>query len=134
VTKKLRLQFRLRTLLFIVAVVAAALSWWVTWPQRSAGRFVDLMGAAPDEAEKINRLGGMGRVLRKYQHDPPYVEPHRRSLTDVLLGRQTFTVVAPVYGPHLDGQAMDYTATMFFERGKFRGPIELDSRPKRKRD
>jgi hypothetical protein len=130
----MKFRFGLRTLLGVVVILAAALSWWVTWPQRSAGAFVDLMGTAPDEAEKFNRLGGMGRVLREYKHDPPYLEPHSRSLADVLLGRQTFTVVAPVHDPHLDGQPIDFTATMFFERGKFKGPIELDSRPNRKRD
>ena len=132
--KKLQLRFGLRTLLFAVVLISAALSWWVTWPQLSAGRFVKLMGTAPDEAEKINRLGGMGRVLRKYEHDPPYLEPHSRSLAEVLLGKQTFTVVTPVHGPTLDGQTMDFTATMSFERGTFKGPMLLDSRSKRRRD
>jgi hypothetical protein len=48
----------------------------------------------------------------------------------VLGGKQTFVVVTPVYGVQLDGQDMEFTATLFFDRGRLRGPIELDSRPR----
>jgi hypothetical protein len=60
-----------------------------------------------------------------------HLEPQDRSFSDVLRGHQTYTVVAPVYGVPLNGQDMEFTATLFFERGGFRGPIELDSRQRR---
>jgi hypothetical protein len=78
--------------------------------------------------------GGMARVLSKYEHDAPYLEPHSRSLADMLRGKQTFTVVTPVYGVQLNRQDMEFTATLFFERGNFMGPIELDSRPRQARE
>jgi hypothetical protein len=129
-----RFRFGLRTLLIVPVLLSAVLAWWVTWPHRSAARFVNLMGTDIEEAEKINSLGGTGRVLREYKHDPPYLEPHSRSLAEVLLGKQTFTVVTPLHGPRRNGREVEFTATMFFNRGKFKGPVELNQRPKRKRE
>jgi hypothetical protein len=85
-------------------------------------------------AMSLQGNGGMANVLRKYKHDPPYLEPQDRTYSDVLRGKQTFIVVTPVYGAQLNGQDMEFTATLFFDRGNFRGPIELDSRPRRARE
>jgi hypothetical protein len=43
------LRFRLRTLLLLPAVFAA-IWWWVTWPERTARRFVSLLAAGDFEA------------------------------------------------------------------------------------
>jgi hypothetical protein len=131
--RKRRFQFGLRTLLLLITGTAAVLSWWITWPQRSATRLINLMAILPDKAAETYRLGGMGSVMRKYKHDAPYLEPHSRSALEILKGTQTFTVVLPTYDVHKDGQEIDYTATLFATRGNLKGPIELDSRPKRRR-
>lgn len=129
--RKRRFRFGLRSLLVFPVLLAAALGSWVTWPQRAARRFVHLMATEPEKAAPTS---GMAGVLSKHEHDSPYVEPHARSAAEVLGGKQTFTVVVPVIGPKLNGCEMEFTATLFFERGQFRGPIELDSRPRRPRE
>jgi hypothetical protein len=126
-----RFRYGLRTLLLVPTVFAAVLVWWVTWPRRSADRFISLMVTEPAKAAPTS---GMARVLSKYEHDAPYLEPHSRSLASTLLGIQTFTVVVPVIDEKLDGHDMEFTATLFFERGHFRGPIELDSRFRKPRE
>jgi hypothetical protein len=127
---KSSLRYGLRTLLLVPVLIAAVLAWWVTWPQRSAARLINVMATAPDNAEDTSRLGGMGEVLRKYKHETPYLEAHSRSLSEILRGTQTFTVVLPVIGPRLNGQDMEFTATLYVTRGRLRGPLELNSRPK----
>jgi len=112
-----------------MTVFAVTLSWWVTWPQRKTSRFINLMATAPDRAEKMSPFSGMWRVMRERGHDRPYLEPHSRSLADILRGSQTFTVVLPVVG-----MEDDLIGTLHFEQGTLRGPIELDSRPKRTRE
>lgn len=132
--KKRRLRYGLRFLLLVVVVLAVGLSWWVTWPQRAASRFVELMESDPDRAQIMSPDSGMWRVLRDDEHGTPYLEPHSQSIADVLRAKQTFTVVLPVAGMHLDGIETDLIGTLFFERGQFTGPIELDARPKKSRD
>lgn len=127
-----RFRFGLRTFLVIPVLLAAGLGWWLTWPQRAATNFIHLMETDPARAQAMSKSGGgMAGVLLKYQHDAPYLEPHPRSISDVLRGNQTFTVAVPVIGPKLDGREMEFTATLFFEGGSFRGPIELRPRPQK---
>jgi hypothetical protein len=45
------IRFRLRTLLAL-PIVFAAVWWWVTWPERSAHRFVDLLAAGDVKAAR----------------------------------------------------------------------------------
>jgi hypothetical protein len=125
--KKRRFRFSLRTLLFGVTAFAACLAWWVTWPQRNAQQLVDLMATAPEKAEEMSGQSGMWAVLAKYDHDRPYYEAQPRSIADTLLGKQTFIVAVPTHEKEGDG-LLEFTGTLLFERGKLRGPIELDSR------
>jgi hypothetical protein len=129
--KKRRFRFGLRTLLFGVVVLVAGLSWWVTWPQRSAYRLVSLMDTDIDRAEQMSPASGMWMVLRERDHDAPYLEPHGRTMKDVVLGKQEFTVILPVTGMHVNRVPVELIGTLRFERGKLTGPIELDSRPTR---
>lgn len=124
---KFRFRYGLRTLLFGVTVLAACLAWWVTWPQRTAQTLVDLMATEPDQAEEMSGPSGMWTVLAKYDHDPPYYEVQPRSLKDMLLGKQVFTIVVPTHEKEGEGN-LEFTGTLFFERGELKGPIELDSR------
>lgn len=127
-TKLLRFRFGLRTLLFAMTGLVAAVSWWITWPQRTASRFVTLLSTAPDEAEKMTRQSGMFAGLREHEHGVPYLEPISRSLADTLRGAQSFTVVVPMTDLTYDGKPMELTGTLVFVRGDLNGPLELDSR------
>lgn len=128
----MRFRFGLRALLTVPVLLAAALGWWVTWPLRTAAHFVHLMETDLEQATALSSQnnGGMANILRKYKHDPPFLEPQERTYSDVLRGMQTFVVVTPVEGVQLDGEDMEFTATLYFERGRLRGPLELDSRPR----
>src|SRR5689334_23322853 len=107
-----------------MVVISALAAWWVTWPRRSVEHFVRLMADDPDKAEAMSGQSGMWAVLRKYEHGRPYFEARPRSLADTLYGKQAFTIVLPTDRPMEDG-VMEFTGTLFVERGKLRGPIEL---------
>lgn len=127
--RRVGLQFSLRALLLGIAVVAAGLWWW-TWPKRTADQFIELMATAPEQAEEMSPSSGIWNVLKTFEHDRPYYEAHPRTLRDMVLGRQVFTVVVPT-NQQLDGDKTDFIGTLFFTRGTLKGPIELDSRAKK---
>jgi hypothetical protein len=121
-------RFSLLTMLIVTTVIAVVLGWWVTWPQRAKTRFIKLYETAPDEAHTLTTKSGgaLARELSTNEHDPLYLEPHIRSLSDILRAKQTFAVVAPVRG-----QDTEFTSILHVERGSFRGPMLSDTRPKR---
>ncbi len=129
-SKRLRFRFSLRTLLFGTVVLAAGMAWWVSWPQRRATQLINAMVSSPEEAEALSGGSGMWTVLREYQHGHPYLEAHSRSVSDVILGRQVFTVVLPTHEKQGNG-TLDFTGTLFVTRGEMRGPIELNSLARR---
>src|SRR5262245_57515365 len=88
-------QFSLRTLLIGTTLIAALVWWLAVYPEQQGKRFVELMTSDPDRAEAIYH-SGMFAAMRKFEHEPPYCEPHPRSLWDKVLGRAVFTVVLPM--------------------------------------
>ena len=129
-----RFRFSLRTLLLGTAIAASALAggtWWVSWPQRRASQLIDVMASSPDEAEAMSPGSGMWQALRENPHDRPYLEAQPRSFVDVLLGRQVFTVVAPM-NKKLNNRMFDLTGTLTVTRGELNGPVGLDSRDRAK--
>jgi hypothetical protein len=69
----------------------------------------------------------MWSVLGKYDFGAAYCQPLPRSITDIVLGKESFTVFVPTNAVYDDGFA-EFSGTLFVTRGKLRGPIELDSR------
>ena len=85
----------------VLLVLAAAGWWWVTWPQRTARGFVELIAAKQwDEArrmltpydpeEYVGRLFVGDSDLAWWDH--PSLQAQPRSWIDVLVGRQDFEI------------------------------------------
>lgn len=117
-----RFRFSLRTLVFVMVVLAAGMSWWVSWPQRRALQFIDAIASSPEEAEAMAGPSRMWNVLRKCPHDRPRLEAQPRSFGDVMMRRQDFTVVVRTYDPQGDG-TLDVRGTLSVTRGVLRGPV-----------
>lgn len=87
-----RLQFRIRSLLALAALVAFAI-WWIRWPSQTASRFV------ADRAGFVSRINatptsayGPNRLDQAYFAKPENgsLTTHPRSWADLFLARQTF--------------------------------------------
>ena len=77
----------------VLVPLAAAGWWWVTWPERTAREYIELL-ERPGESERI--WFGSGRehtLLIDRRVGAPEWDPQRRTLKDVLLGRQLFAGV-----------------------------------------
>ena len=83
----------------VLAVLAAVGWWWVTWPERTAREFVELLAAKElDEARRMlvapppenPRPGLIILVAAAANWNPQKVQPKRRSLLDIFAARQSF--------------------------------------------
>ena len=85
----------------VLAVLAAAGWWWLTWPERTAREFVEWVGKQADGSDERPRR----TRSRVWFQDPvgftpisswgvPELAAKPRSLVDVLLGRQEFLIAA----------------------------------------
>ena len=83
----------------VLATLAAAGWWWVTWPERTAAEFAAAMASENwDRAKEMMATvptGGFQSVaawdlLNPAQWDPANIEPEPRSLRDIREARQTF--------------------------------------------
>lgn len=121
-----RLKFSLRTFLFGVVVLTAGVAWWISWPQRKASQLMNAMVSSPEKAESLSGSYSLWTVLQ-FQHDRPYLEAHSRSASDVVFGRQVFTVVVPTHEKQGNG-TLDFTGTLYVTFRELRAPQSLDSR------
>ena len=83
----------------VLLVLAATAWWWVTWPERTAREFVELIAAHKwDEARRMIRSAPTPRpawiVLEPELDSPGWapwkIQPASRTLWDVLCARQQF--------------------------------------------
>lgn len=96
--KRRRLRFRLRTLLLLPLVFAAGW-WWVTWPERTARRFVELLKCG--ETDAAQTMLESTQPLMSFQGTTAYrtatpLLPLFRptSWLDVMSGRRRFDVTS----------------------------------------
>jgi hypothetical protein len=94
ITKRRFFRFRLRTLLLLPILVAAGW-WWLTWPERTAKRFVQLLKDGDLESAKAmiddpQPSAGFWKIAEsgKFNFDPPVFQPATRR--DYLAARRTF--------------------------------------------
>jgi hypothetical protein len=87
-------RFRLRTLLLLPILVAAGW-WWLTWPERTARRFVDLLNEGDVEGAKSMIVdpqpsAGFWKIAAsgKFAFDPPVFQPATRR--EYLAARRAF--------------------------------------------
>jgi hypothetical protein len=78
-----------------LAVLSTGMWWWVTWPERTAREFVELVRLAQfDEAERVAPfLRGPGSTFARDEllvHRPRARINQSRSLSDIILGRLRF--------------------------------------------
>jgi hypothetical protein len=83
----------------LAALLGLGAWWWITWPERTIRKFIDHVNAEElEDARRIiaNEPIPLERTFRPLVADedergePWTVEPQRRSLLDVLVGRQEF--------------------------------------------
>ena len=87
--------------LSVVAALAAAGWWWVTWPERTARQLVDLLGNGERDAarNRLNETGTEGRVDLFFQFyistdwNQTVLKPQPRAFDDVISARQTFKML-----------------------------------------
>ena len=98
--RRLPLRYSLRTLLMLPVVWACGW-WWGTWPRRTALEFIELKVARKeDEAERMVRpeLERDRRLIRRVwfvrepDSDPFNIQAKSRTLWDIIVGRQVFTM------------------------------------------
>ena len=87
----------------VLAVLAAAGWWWVTWPQRTAREFAELMAAGKqDEAWRMISTGSEPQPAWTRVADSPtwadwtpsQIEPVSRTLWAIFAARQEFEIPA----------------------------------------
>jgi hypothetical protein len=89
-------RFSLRTLLLLPVLFAAAW-WWITWPERTARRFVELLSAGDfesarkmcDESQPIELIWMLAR-MPEFTFAAPVV--HDQSWGERLAGRRQFQI------------------------------------------
>ena len=88
-------RFRLRTLLMLPAVVAVGWFLW-TWPERTIRKLESLVASG-----KLDEAAALVEFKPDYRYPPdklahqlrqPQTQPATRSLLDLALGRQPFTI------------------------------------------
>jgi hypothetical protein len=87
-------RFRLRTLLLLPVVFAAAW-WWLTWPERTARRFVELLddGIVPAARAMVDgpaMSDGFWKIVRSKRFDFASPTFQSASWSEFLTGQQTF--------------------------------------------
>lgn len=132
------LRFRLRTLLLLPLLVGAAW-WWVSWPERTAKRFVQLLNDGDLEAAKamiISQREGLDGpdsgeassfdIFGAANEDDTTFEGSElraRTLGDVLYGQGSFAISK---ANSMDNQHLHFGGYRI-ERGRIRPPVQSDS-------
>jgi hypothetical protein len=78
----------------LLAVLAAAGWWWVTWPDRTARQFVELIAAGNLEQAQ-SMMGPPETIVLFPPRNWSEVEPESRSVTDLLSGTRKFRTSNP---------------------------------------
>jgi hypothetical protein len=94
-----------------LAVPCAGAWWWITWPERTAQRFIELVNAEdlPRARQMITHKVTFDLMLRpraqeeEHRGEPWKVDPMARSMLDILQGRQEFKKPKRS-GPRVTGQ------------------------------
>jgi hypothetical protein len=92
-------RFRLRSLLLLPVLFAAAW-WWVTWPERTARRFVQRLSNDPAAAHEMiagtQPSDGFWQIVdsERCQFEPP--EFQSPSWTEWLRGQRTFQLIVGI--------------------------------------
>jgi hypothetical protein len=91
-----RFRFSLRTFLAIPPLFAVVLSFWITWPQRTASKFAQALqlrdGTVAGEMCPDNDVLNYYGLLQDNSPLQCTVSPKHRPFQDVLLGRGSFVI------------------------------------------